>query len=202
MHSDLVTKPFDFSRKMSLLIDDISRRVEEFSTIRSDQLAVAVSQTRNNEMHGIQAKVTPLRFAGGHITQEVGGRVWGLERLFDSRTNQEILYVITFYLPRFQNQSFEEKIITVFHELFHIDPKFNGDIRRFSGRYHLHSKSQKEFDNEMSRLANRYLSLNPAPETYRFLELSFHALQKRHNHVVGLKIATPKIVPLSENAAA
>ena len=37
---------------------------------------------------------------------------------------------------------FEEKLTTVFHELYHISPMFDGDIRRLEGRYHVHSHSQ------------------------------------------------------------
>ena len=45
-----------------------------------------------------------------------------------------MLYVMTFCLPRFLEQSFDDKFVTIFHELFHIGPSFDGDFRRHSGR--------------------------------------------------------------------
>ena len=62
---------------------------------------------------------------------------------------REILYVMTFCLPRFLDQPFEEKLVTLFHELFHIGPAFDGDLRRYAGRYEVHTHSQKEYDGAM-----------------------------------------------------
>ena len=41
---------------------------------------------------------------------------------------------MSFYLPRFCDQSLDEKLSTVMHELWHISPAFDGDIRRLPGR--------------------------------------------------------------------
>ena len=78
-----------------------------------------------------------------------------------------MLYILTFYLPRFLDHSFREKLITVFHELYHISPAFNGDIRRMDGRYHVHTHSQQEYDREMDRLVEQYLRRSPPPELLR-----------------------------------
>jgi hypothetical protein len=106
-----------------------------------------------------------------------------------------MLYILSFYLPRFQNLPLREKLITVLHELWHISPSFNGDIRRHAGRYHAHTHSQAEYDEEMGRLADRWLSLSPPEEVWSFLRDDFTALAARHGSIVGLKIRRPRIVP-------
>ena len=62
-----------------------------------------------------------------------------LKGLFDAK-GVEMLYILKFYLPRFQNEPFEEKLTTIFHELWHISSDFNGDIRRHSGRCYVHTE--------------------------------------------------------------
>ncbi len=84
------------------------------------QVAVAFAQTRHQALHGLQAKLTPMRFEGGALTTRRRGRTWTVQRLFHGQ--REMLYILTFYLPRFLDQSFREKLITVFHELYHISP--------------------------------------------------------------------------------
>ena len=139
--------PFDFSTAMLCLCDDITRRLRELSHIRMAEVAVTFAQTRSRVSHGMQAKLTPLRFEDGSLTMHRNGRYWSVPRLYHG--DQELLYILTFYLPRFFDHSFREKMITIIHELFHISPEFNGDIRRFGGRCFAHSHSQKDYDRQM-----------------------------------------------------
>ena len=76
---------------------------------------------------------------------------------------REMLYVLNFYLPRFLDLSFREKLTTIAHELLHIGPKFDGDLRRFAGRCYAHSHSHAEFDAQAEQLGQRWLALQPAP---------------------------------------
>ncbi len=91
-------------------------------------------------------------------------------------------------------------MITVIHELFHISPDFNGDIRRFGGRYHAHSHSQKQYDEIMGQLVDVYLAQRPPRDLFSFLEMSFSELQAKHGGVVGLKVPIPKLIPMSKSA--
>lgn len=191
---------FDFCAAMRSLCDDISARIDEFSHIRMDEVAVAFAQTRRRVAYGLQAKLTPLRFENGALTARRDGRQWTVQRLYDN--DRELLYILTFYLPRFLDQTFREKMITVFHELYHISPCFDGDIRRMGGRYHVHSHSQTEYDRLMGVFADRYLRLKPPPKLYGFLRLGFRGLLKRHGSVVGLQIPIPKLIPVSDSKSA
>jgi hypothetical protein len=107
-----------------------------------------------------------------------------------------MLYILTFYLPRFLDQPFREKVSTVFHELYHIGPRFDGDLRRFGGRYHVHSKSQKEYDALAERFADAYLARRPPERVVGFLRQRFSGLERLHGRVVGLQVPVPKLLPL------
>ncbi|MEX0726574.1 MAG: putative metallopeptidase [Planctomycetaceae bacterium] len=197
MHS---SAHFDFTHAMRLLCCDIAARMDEFAHVRMDQIAVTFAQTRSRVSHGLQAKLTPLRFEQGAMTTTRKGRKWTVQRLFvDER---EMLYILTFYLPRFLDQTFREKMITVVHELYHISPRFDGDIRRMEGRYHVHSHSQKEFDRQMGMMVDEYLADCPPREMYDFLEDRFRTLVTRHGRILGMKVAIPKLIPVPESKSA
>ena len=185
---------------MRRLCEDIAVRLPEMGHIRMNQVAVTFAQARRRVSYGLQAKLTPMRFENGNLTTRRSGRLWTVERLFDGDT--EILYILTFYLPRFLNHSFREKMVTVLHELYHISPIFDGDIRRMGGRYHVHSHSQKEYDRQMEKLADKYLSLSPPKECYLFLKSRFHTLHRRHNGVAGLQVSIPKLMPVPNSKSA
>jgi hypothetical protein len=163
-----------------------------------EHVAVTFAQARRRVSHGLQAKLTPLRFRDGGLVTQRRGQNWTIQRCFAGEV--EMLYILTFYLPRFQEQTFREKLITVMHELFHISPRFNGDIRRLPGHYHVHSHSQKEFDEQMGLLVEDYLSLRPPASLYAFLEHDFTQLTARHGPVVGMKAPIPKLLPLPRTA--
>jgi hypothetical protein len=87
-----------------------------------------------------------------------------------------------------------EKLTTVIHELWHISPAFNGDIRRFPGRCYAHSGSKKKYDDAMEQYARQWLATNPAPERYEFLRYRFDELHRVHGRVYGARIRHPKLV--------
>jgi len=191
---------FDFSHAMSRLCGDIAGRMMEFSHIRMDEVAVSFAQARSRAPHGLQAKLTPMRFDEGSLVTRRRGRAWTVQRLFlDER---EMLYILTFYLPRFLNHDLREKLITVFHELYHISPEFDGDIRRFDGHCHVHTSSQKEYDRQMEAFVDRYLAKSPPSSIYDFLGLKFADLQRRFGRVIGLQVRIPKLIPLDEKRSA
>ncbi|MFN0055255.1 MAG: hypothetical protein ACKV0T_24175 [Planctomycetales bacterium] len=190
--------PFDFTAAMRRLCHDVTLRLEAFSHVRMDEVAVTFAQARRRVSFGLQAKLTPLRFAGGALTTVRRGRVYAIQRWFAG--DQEMLYILTFYLPRFLDQSFREKMITVMHELYHISPRFDGDIRRLEGHYHVHSHSQKAYDAAMGKLVDEYLARRPPRELYQFLDFNYRHLVTRYGSVVGIRIPNPKLVPLPKSA--
>src|SRR5436190_17603465 len=183
---------FDYSLHIRHLAADMIGRLPELAHIDLGRVAVAVCQARKSVSHGIFASLTPLRFAGGAVTTVRRGRPHAIQRV-EGPDGREMLYILSIYLPRFQNLVFREKLITVLHELWHISPRFDGDIRRHAGRYHAHSHSQAEYDREMGLLADRWLAAGPPADLWAFPEGDFAQLSARHSRIVGLRIRRPRI---------
>jgi hypothetical protein len=171
----------------------MAAHLDEFRHIDISRVAVSFRQTRRRMSHGLYASLTPLRFLGGHTHCLRRGRKFSIQRVeVDGR---EMLYVLNFYLPRFLDLSFREKLTTIAHELLHISPHFNGDLRRFSGRCYAHSHSHRQFDAQAEQLAQRWLSRGPDESLYAFLQLDFLRLHALHGRIFGRRIAAPKLLP-------
>ena len=123
------------------------------------------------------------------------GRNYGVDSVCDDQ-GREYLYILSFYLPRFMTTSLEEKLSTIVHELWHISPEFNGDLRRHEGRCYAHGPSQREYDAQMDRLAQNWLALDPPEHLYEFLQGDFQELVDEHGKVTGTHWPAPKLVPL------
>jgi predicted metallopeptidase len=186
---------FDFTSHMRRLCDDMIARLDQLRHIDMSRVAVSFSQTRRAGSRGMYAAVTPLRFAEGQMHTVRRGRRWGMQRLYDP-DGREMLYILNFYLPRFLDLPFREKLTTVTHELWHIGPKCDGDVRRLGGRCFAHGHSQKQYDAHAEALLDRWLSLGPPEPLYDFLRLKFHDLLARHGRVIGRRVPTPKLVPV------
>ena len=189
-------QPFDFTLHIRRVCEDMAMRLPELAHIDMARVAVGYCQARRSVMHGMFASLTPLRFVGGSPTTIRRGQPHTIQRI-TSACGREMLYVLSFYLPRFQNLVLREKLITILHELWHISPEFNGDIRRHAGRYHAHTHSQTCYDDQMNALAERWLALVPPAELWDFLKDDFRQLTARHGPIVGLKIPRPRLMPIT-----
>lgn len=187
--------PFDFTDAMERLCRDLCARIDELRHIDMDRVAVGYRQTRRRVTHGLQASLTPLRFEGGAETGLVRGRRYQCPRVVDRR-GRECLYLLNFYLPRFFDHPLEERLTTVVHELWHIGPAMDGDLRRHEGRCYAHGPSQRGFDEQAARLARRWLAGDPPAGLLPVLEAGFAELVEEHGGVVGSKFATPRMAPL------
>jgi predicted metallopeptidase len=179
---------------MRRLCDDMVSRVPELGHIDLDRVVFGFIQTRKAVRHGLYASLTPLRFPGGGSETVRRGRTWRIQRVVDE-SGREMLYLLNFYLPRFLDLGFREKLNTVIHELWHINPKFDGDLRRFAGRCYAHSGSQKRYDALVGRLVDHWLSQSPAEPLYSFLRHDFQALTQLHGKIIGRRVRAPKLIP-------
>jgi predicted metallopeptidase len=189
-------EPFDFGDHVRRLCADIVERCDELRHIDVSRLLLGVTQARNGHAHGLQARVTPLRFRHGSLTRQRRGVLYQVQRYFVAGC--EMLYLVTFCLPRFLDQDFDEKLITLFHELYHINPAFDGDLRRHDGRYNIHSHSQKDYDEHMAHLARAYLNSGADPALHAFLRLDYAHLLQRHGSVIGVVVPRPKLIPVGQ----
>jgi predicted metallopeptidase len=188
------TEPFDFSHHIERLCRDIVARCPEFAHVRTEQVLFGFTQARNRRTYGLQARVTPMRLHGGRLVRRHRGVPYQVQRFVID--GLDVLYLMTFCLPRFLNQPFEDKLVTLFHELFHIGPQFDGDLRRHGGRYAVHTHSQRLYDLHVAKLARAYLATNPDPNLHAFLRLNFAQLRRLHGDVVGIVVPRPKLVPV------
>ncbi|MGE3806742.1 MAG: putative metallopeptidase, partial [Gemmataceae bacterium] len=111
-------QPFTFCQHVQRLCEDVAACCEEFRHLDVSKLLFAVTQARSYRVYGLQARVTPMRFRRGALTRRRRGVMYQVQRYFVA--SREIYYVVTFCLPRFLELSFDEKFVTLFHELYHI----------------------------------------------------------------------------------
>lgn len=187
-------EPFDFCSRMRRMCEDVAARCEVLRHVRMPAVLLSFTPSRNRSLYGLQARVTPLRFRDGRLTRRHGAVEYQVQRFFVDGT--EMLYVLTFCLPRFLDQPFEEKLVTVFHELYHMSPAFDGDLRRHPGRYAVHSHSKDRYDAHMAKLARAYLAGHPEPEVFDFLRHGSQQLWERHGGITGVVVPRPKLLPV------
>ena len=190
---------FNFTEQIRDVTHDIVSRLPEMKHIDLSRIAFAFAQARNASRWGTYATLTPMRFRDGQLMTMRRGQPYTVQRLYD-RDGREFLYILTFYLPRFMNVDLNEKLVTIVHELWHISPDFNGDIRRHPGRCYAHTHSQREYDEKMQVMVDRWLKRDPPTETYEFLTLNFQQLQEEHGRVMGRQIPHPKMIPFRPSA--
>jgi hypothetical protein len=186
---------FDFTSHMRRLAGDLVERLPELGHIDLSRMAISFCQARKNVRHGMYASLTPMRFGEGKLDTVRRGRRWGIQRLYND-AGVEMLYILNFYLPRFLDLGLREKLTTVVHELWHVSPRFNGDLRRYRGRCYAHGSSRRAFDKVADRLVRRWLAMEPPGELYEFLRYDFRELSLQHGRVYGVKVPAPKLYPM------
>jgi hypothetical protein len=184
---------FDITAALRAVCVDVTTRLPDLQHIDMTKVALRFCQTRRAGRFGVQASLTPLRFQGGSLDTVRRGRPWTIQRLYDS-AGREMLYLLSFYVPRFIDLPLDEKLATICHELWHIGPDFDGDLRRHEGRCYAHGSSEERFHAAMHDLAKRWLALNPPSHVYGFLQHSFGELVRLHGSIYGTKISTPKLI--------
>ena len=187
-------KTLNLTGELERLIADVTARCPELQHVAPERLLVCVSSGRPG-VGGSLAKIHPLRFAGGEksVTSRRGRRRVLCTMPTLTHQGEEILYVIYFLVPRFLELSFREKLITVFHELYHISPACDGDIRRFPGRNYAHGSSTKIYNAQMGVLVDAYLERLPELSRLSFLEGNLAALRERHGAIVARRLQAPRI---------
>jgi hypothetical protein len=176
---------FDFTAAIRPLMEDIVATCEDLSHVDMARVGVAFAQARNRRLDGVYATIHPLRFAGGGRTVQRRGHVLEMPQVVVN--GQDLLYIITYCLPRFLDLPFEKKLSTVVHELFHISPRFDGDVRRLGGGKPYHAGSKRQFDAAMSRMAEAYLRATRRPELHGFLRQTFREIAEAHGRIVGFR---------------
>ncbi|MCL2004815.1 MAG: hypothetical protein FWG73_01505 [Planctomycetaceae bacterium] len=186
--------PFDYTAAIAAVCGDICFRVPELRHIDMGRVAVGFSQTKNSEPYGVFASATPLRFENGDSTYQSRGRIWTVQKHFRP-DGIEYLYILYFYVPRFIELPLSQKLDTIVHELYHISPLFNGDLRRFGGRRFAHG-SKKQYNQTVNRLVQHWLKQEPPAGLWEFLCYNYEGLVEKYGKPSGMRIPAPKIIPV------
>jgi hypothetical protein len=174
---------FDFTGNMTRLVDDIVKTHPFFRHIIIGNVLVAISPSNGNR-NGVVAKLRPMLFEGGSRTKIVRGIEFEAPEVIINGKN--ILYIVYFHLPRFLNHgNHKTRLATVLHELHHISPLFNGDIRRYSGKNYAHGNSRKDFDELISIYTDEYIQSTSNPELSSFLKYKYSELKRKYGAICG-----------------
>jgi hypothetical protein len=173
------------------VVRDIVATMPEFGHVDLNRVLLSISQARQSSKHGTYAYCFPMRFEGGAEETVQRGHRFRMRPIIHN--GKELLYLLYFVLPRFhEEQDYHEKLATVIHELYHISPLFNGDIRRFPGKNFAHGHSREVYHAAMRKLADKYVATSPLAESHEFLRVSFKELLDQPGGVVGASITRPK----------
>lgn len=184
---------FNYSDAIRRLCDDIILRLPAFSHIKMEKIGISIRKTRNRDQFGVFASVIPLRFENGADFVIKRGVRWSCQKILDPQGN-ELLYILSIYLQRFQDLSLLDKMSTILHELYHISEKFDGDIRRFNGRCYAHGSSRKEYDRRMALYVQDWLRRDPPPELWSFLKMDFNELCSIYKKFSFTVYHVPKLI--------
>lgn len=186
---------YSLTDDIALLVHLLSKRVERLSHLRPGQILHGISQARTRSKYGVYAQCHGLRFRHGAATQPArNGNVWVWPDI--KVRGQSMLYYITYFLPRFLDQPPEDRLHTLLHELYHISPRFDGDLRRFAGRNEYHGNNYDRIIDGLVEEARPHVDAGQ----FEFLQANFDQLTARHGAVMGNKLLRFK--PRLLNAAA
>lgn len=167
----------------------IARRSPLFAHVRLEQVLVSFAQSRTRTPWGTFAKLVPLRFEGGSLEGVEDGYRWEIsDYCFRGR---DVLYILYVYLPRFHQQDFRAKVLTLFHELYHVNPAMDGDLRRFPGPNSFHGPSREWYDAQLLPHVETFLDVAGSAPELDFLREDLAALERRHGGILGLQIRQP-----------
>lgn len=188
---------FNITDAFTLIMRDMIERTEEFKLFDINRILVCCSTNRNTSRGGIYGKLVPLKFENGNDIIKHKGYYYSIPRL--TVNNVEILYVVYFYIPKFLDLPAEKKIDVMFHELYHINPDFNGDIRRMGKFKKAHGHSRKCFDEKYQEYAESFFNYIKNTPFIKFLEMDTKSLKNEFPAISYRRMKVPKPVLINKN---
>jgi predicted metallopeptidase len=182
----------DLSQVLTGIIKEIVTRCKPLSHIDVNRILVCVGSNRSGRHGGLYGKLIPLRFRGGTSVLQYRGRLYAIPEI--SNNGHSCLYIIYFYMPRFFDLSWEEKLRVIFHELYHISPHFDGDIRRMGAVKAAHGHSKKHFDSLYDPELRSFIPHLRGTAQNDFLAMNSRELYARYRRVTAVKMKHPKPV--------
>lgn len=185
----------NISNIISELIWHISSCFNSFSHIDRNRILVCIGTNRSQGRGGIYGKLVPLKFKDGSDMLKFRGKHYAMPSIIDNGI--PLLYVLYFYTPKFFNLPAFEKIRIIFHELYHISPEFNGDIRRMGKVKQAHGSSRKRFDSNFEKDAGIFFKRISNTGYMDFLNMDSRSMQKEYRvYARRMKIPRPVIIDI------
>ena len=179
---------------LTLVIYDIIKSTDEFKSFDINRILVCCASNRKDSKGAIYGKLQPLRFRDGSEIIEHNKGYYAIPKVVLNKI--EIFYILYLYIPKFFDLTIKDKINVIFHELYHISPEFNGDIRRMSNVKSAHGHSKKSFEERYIKYADRYFSkLNETP-FYNFLQMNLEDIKKQFKVIQyrRMKLVKPQLI--------
>ena len=188
----MAKKPtLNLTENIASIVGDICQRLPEFAHIDVRRVLFAATTTRSKALGGVYAKIAAMRFADATPIKVTHGGNYSLPQI--PTPHGDVLYIIYVYVPRFFEQTFERRVLTLIHELYHISPKFDGTIRKV-GRG-AHGASRENFNIALGPLVQRYLDARPPAELHMILRTDFTTLVRNYA-LQARKFPLPKAIRL------
>lgn len=190
-------KPFNITDALTLIINEMIIHTEEFKLFDINRILVCCGTNKSTSKGGIYGKLVPLKFENGNDIIKHKGYFYSIPRL--TVNNIEIMYIIYLYIPKFLDLPAREKVDVMFHELYHINPGFNGDIRRMGKFKKAHGHSRKSFDENYKKYAETFYEQIVGTSFLKFLEMDTAALKKEFRRISYRRMKVPKPVRIDKN---
>jgi predicted metallopeptidase len=177
---------------MTFLLHDIITATPLFSHIDMNRVLVCSAYNKKVTGGGIFAKVVPLRFENGVTVKKFRNHWYAFPKIMNN--GFEILYIVYFYIPRYFDLPAYEKLNVAFHELYHINPEFNGDVRRMGAYKFSHGYSKEHFNNQFKDELSHYYNKVKNTPLYAILEMNFAQIAEHFETVYtrNMKVPRPK----------
>lgn len=182
---------------LTLIIHDIIKATDEFKSYDLNRILICCASSRNDFKGATYGKLLPLRFKDGSEIISYNNRHYTIPKV--KINNIEILYIIYFYIPKFFNLSVGDKVKVIFHELYHINPEFNGDIRRMGNFKSAHGHSRKAFEEKYIVYAETFLKTIKNSPYFHFLEMNYEDIHNQFKKILYQRMKQIKPVPYSRN---
>lgn len=182
---------------LTLIIHDMIKSTEEFKPFNLNKILICCASNRNDFKGATYGKLIPLRFKNGSEIINHNGRFYKIPKV--TINDIEILYLIYFYIPKFFNLSAKDKVNVMFHELYHINPGFNGDIRRMGEFKSAHGHSKKSFEEKYIDYADKFYDKIESTPYYNFLQMNSYDIEKHFKKITYRRMKSIKPVLLAAN---
>ena len=188
----------DITGILTRLIEEIINNTQIFGHFDINKIIVCTASNKKNSRGGTYGKLVPLKFENGADILKYKGKNYAMPKIIKNNIQQ--LYIIYFYIPKFFDLPHIEKLRVIFHELYHISPDFNGDIRRFGKKKISHGSSRDKFNSNFENELIEYYENNMGNRFSHFLKMDMDYIHKNFNNIYSIRMKLPKPINIDKDS--